>query len=571
MSRKYLDAAKVLEKVLAKKGSVKNLTLQNNANRAEKDKKFLFALVSESLKSKDLIDEAIRNSNTGKTIYSEIKNRALVYILLYELLFGTGKINGGGKVKRVLKGVEEKLRQSLLKSKPDCLNNFNGGGKEKPDIHDRQGSIDENRIPKYVRVNTLKASIPEVGQALKEIYESQGYSISPLSSKSSSSDDVSIKAKLSKKRKASELISVDQDCVINKKETGETDIVNKNLLPQVKKDGTMELRPHPILEYVFLLPEKIDLYQESFIKDGRAIIQDLSSCLPAHILINEWPEEDWNHNTKSAVEENLVMQPKKKLRLATSKISEKQGLDTSKKDTASYTFLDACAAPGNKTSQLAMLIAQREKNINTNANFQNKIIAMDRDKHRLRTLEKRVIDQFSCTNVTPILGDFLAVDFENDVRFQNIRGILLDPSCSGSGIVNSLERNLEKQDKHNKQRLTSLSQFQYNALLKALSCPTVERVVYSTCSIHMEENEKVVAAVLRHFEEVEAGENDFTYKLKSCLPSWTRRGIPFGEKNEGGELYLTKEEAACLVRADPNYDHTNGFFVSLFLKEKKNC
>merc|ERR1712232_872808 len=71
------------------------------------------------------------------------------------------------------------------------------------------------------------------------------------------------------------------------------------------------------------------------------------------------------------------------------------------------------------------------------------------DKTRLETLEKRVIDQYSCQNVTPVLGDFLAVDFEKDSRYQNIRGILLDPSCSGSGIVTSLERSLEKDDNDN--------------------------------------------------------------------------------------------------------------------------
>jgi len=43
----------------------------------------------------------------------------------------------------------------------------------------------------------------------------------------------------------------------------------------------------------------------------------------------------------------------------------------------------------------------------------------------------------------------------------------------------------------------------------------MERVVYSTCSIHAIENEMVVRKALKEFP-------DFT--LETVLPSWTRRG-----------------------------------------------
>ena len=46
-------------------------------------------------------------------------------------------------------------------------------------------------------------------------------------------------------------------------------------------------------------------------------------------------------------------------------------------------------------------------------------------------------------------------------------------------------------------RLQSLSAFQLRCLTHALQFPQVQRVVYSTCSIHTEENEQVVAACLQ--------------------------------------------------------------------------
>lgn len=100
-----------------------------------------------------------------------------------------------------------------------------------------------------------------------------------------------------------------------------------------------------------------------------------------------------------------------------------------------------------------------------------------------------------------------------------------------------------------------LARFQVSVLLKAMSFPHVTRVVYSTCSIHDEENELVVAEVLQQFNQ-SALEGGPTYSLRKCLPSWPRRG-----REVGG---LSAEQAACVVRADPLLDDTHGFFVAHF-------
>ena len=55
--------------------------------------------------------------------------------------------------------------------------------------------------------------------------------------------------------------------------------------------------------------------------------------------------------------------------------------------------------------------------------------------------------------------------------------------------------------------------------LYALVVPQVERVVYSTCSIHQIENEDVVSSVLPLASSL-------GFKLATPFPQWQRRGLP---------------------------------------------
>lgn len=83
-----------------------------------------------------------------------------------------------------------------------------------------------------------------------------------------------------------------------------------------------------------------------------------------------------------------------------------------------------------------------------------------------------------------------------------------------------------------KERVEALAQFQEKAIRHALTLPGLQRLVYSTCSVHSRENEEVVAAVLG-----EARERGF--ELAEALPGWPRRGLPVVEGHEklvsGGE------------------------------------
>ncbi|XP_078296066.1 28S rRNA (cytosine-C(5))-methyltransferase isoform X4 [Panthera onca] len=82
--------------------------------------------------------------------------------------------------------------------------------------------------------------------------------------------------------------------------------------------------------------------------------------------------------------------------------------------------IDACAAPGNKTSHLAALL----KN-------QGKIFAFDLDAGRLASMATLLARAgVSCCELAE--EDFLAIS-PSDQRYRQVQYILLDPSCSGSG------------------------------------------------------------------------------------------------------------------------------------------
>jgi len=136
--------------------------------------------------------------------------------------------------------------------------------------------------------------------------------------------------------------------------------------------------------------------------------------------------------------------------------------------------------------------------------------------------------------------------------------VQLDPSCSGSGIVDRPEQRAMAAAEAEEaggaaaegERLRALAKMQLRLLEHALALPAARVVVYSTCSVHAIENERVAVAALR--SEVARARG---WRLVTALPGWPCRGLAGGGCPE--------KVARKLVRAGPELQ-TNGFFIARF-------
>lgn len=127
------------------------------------------------------------------------------------------------------------------------------------------------------------------------------------------------------------------------------------------------------VEHVYKILDSKDITACEGYRDGRLVIQNISSCLPAYILRPE----------RGSV------------------------------------VIDTCSAPGNKTSHLSMIME------NT-----GKIHAFERSPSRAQMLEAQ-LDKLGVRNAEVEKSDFMDASPDD---FPAVRYILCDPSCSGSGI-----------------------------------------------------------------------------------------------------------------------------------------
>ncbi len=147
-------------------------------------------------------------------------------------------------------------------------------------------------------------------------------------------------------------------------------------------------------------------------------------------------------------------------------------------------IIDACAAPGGKTTHIAEMTKD-----------QAEIIAIDPHPSRLRLVEENAV-RLKLFSIKTVQGDWreLAPQWTNQAH-----KVLLDVPCSGTG---TLRRKVDARWRKNEEQVRQLAELQLK-LLEA-SAPVVRKdgvIVYATCSLEPEEDEAVVKTFLERHPE----------------------------------------------------------------------
>lgn len=313
-------------------------------------------------------------------------------------------------------------------------------------------------------------------------------------------------------------------------------------------------------------------------------------------------------------------------------------------------IIDACAAPGNKTTHLAMLLHSDTNN----PNIPNPtILACELDKGRSATLQA-MVTMAGAQNLVTVRAqqDFLKLnhqDGEISLAKNLVGSLLLDPSCSGSGIVgrdevvplhvvfperptssNSTKTTTQAKSKSLKRkrreagtptsnrheckvvqaenplsdpavpvaqktsdneeaesncqplkaRLAALQTFQLKLLLHAFTAfPAARKIIYSTCSIHPEENEHVVLRalssppakagkwrILRREEQVDGARR---WAVRGDRDAAVKEVDDVGSENEKHLLLLDDFVEACIRCEKGTKEGTQGFFVAGFVRDQE--
>ena len=203
------------------------------------------------------------------------------------------------------------------------------------------------------------------------------------------------------------------------------------ILKQIQSAEPSKISPEGII-----LKDHGALNDFNFLKDGILIAQDESSQLVAHVL-DPKPDES---------------------------------------------ILDACSAPGGKSTHIAALIQNR-----------GKIVACDSNEKRIE-LVKQNAERLGCNSIVTICADARNLGRKYPQEFDRV---LVDAPCSGLGV---LRRKPDARWKKFPKNLKELPELQFEILESCARCVKIGgTLVYSTCTMESAENEDLVAKFLdRH-------------------------------------------------------------------------
>lgn len=202
-------------------------------------------------------------------------------------------------------------------------------------------------------------------------------------------------------------------------------------------------------------------------------------------------------------------------------------------------ILDVCAAPGSKTTQIAALT--KNKGV---------ITALEKNKIRCDKLEHNINLQ-GAKNITTVKTD--ALKYLSAKQTPMFDAILLDAPCSSEGRFNA--NNEKSFGFWNLDIVEKNADIQYMLIIKALKkLKKGGTLVYSTCTLSPEENEKVIQSIIEENHKIDIEEISLFQSpyIKNGILEWN------------GEKFFRRLEKT--VRIIPSSE-TEGFFIAKLRKK----
>ena len=177
------------------------------------------------------------------------------------------------------------------------------------------------------------------------------------------------------------------------------------------------------------------------------------------------------------------------------------------------TVLDMCAAPGGKTCHIGQLVGDA-----------GKVIAVDIKTNRLNLLKENAA-RLGLKSIQALLGNSAEIDL------PKVDKILLDAPCSGLGV---LSKRADLRWKRKPEDIFTIRKIQKQLLENAAGL--VKRdgtLVYSTCTLEPEENEKLIEAFLKKHSnfQVDRDSNSALRSFSTHEGYWT--SVPYEHKMDG--------------------------------------
>ncbi|NDD46129.1 MAG: 16S rRNA (cytosine(967)-C(5))-methyltransferase, partial [Synechococcaceae bacterium WB9_4xB_025] len=152
-------------------------------------------------------------------------------------------------------------------------------------------------------------------------------------------------------------------------------------------------------------------------------------------------------------------------------------------------ILDACAAPGGKSTHLAELMGD-----------QGLVLAVDRGEARLRRVDRNC-ERLGLTAIKTRCSDASQLLVQEPTWAQSFDRILVDAPCSGLG---TLSRHPDARWRLGPSSIGELVEVQRQLLESLL--PLLKpggRLLYATCTVHPQENQQLVQVLLTSHAELE--------------------------------------------------------------------